>query len=125
MGYHGTYIHLVVTSLKNLICVFVYAYIRTDPRWPLPRPCDRLWRRYPCLISLGFSPHIFDHTIIAAYALFHGAYGIGASDVSSIGVAYVKANIQILECVKRCRADAHYLQTIPLTLSINLVYMAW
>jgi len=28
MGYHDTYIHLVVNSLKNLICVFVHAYIR-------------------------------------------------------------------------------------------------
>ena len=91
MGYHGTYIHLVVNSLKNLICVFVYAHILRHPQWPLPRPCDRLSLRNGYIISLGFSTHIFDHTIPAAYALFHGAYGIAASDVSSIGVAYVKA----------------------------------
>lgn len=79
-------------------------------------PCparDRLSLMNGYIISLGFSTHLFDHTIPAAYALFYGAYGIGASDVSSIGVAYVKANIQILECVKRCRADAYYLYTLP------------
>jgi len=68
-------------------------------------PCparDRLSLRNGYIISLGFSPHIFDRTIPAAYACYHGAYGIGAIDVSSIGIAYVKANIQILECVKRC-----------------------
>ena len=100
----------------------MHIYART-PGGPCPAR-DRLSLRNGYIISLGFSPHIFDHTIPAACALFHGRYGIAASDVSSIGVAYVKANIQILECVKRCRADAHYLQTIPLTLSINLVYMA-
>lgn len=114
MGYHGTYIHLVVTSLKNLICVFVYAHILRHPQWPLPRPCDRLWRRYPCIISLGFSTHLFCHTIIAAYACYHGRYGIAASVMKTVMVRYVKANIQILECVKRCWADAHCLQTIPL-----------
>ena len=89
----------------------MHIYART-PGGPCPAR-DRLSLRNGYIISLGFSPHIFDCTIPAAYACYHGAYGIAASDVSSIGVAYVKANIQILECVKRCKADAHSLYTLP------------
>lgn len=68
-------------------------------------PCparDRLSLMNGYIISLGFSPHIFDHTIIAAYACYHGPYGIAASVMKTVIVRYVKANIQILECVKRC-----------------------
>ena len=78
----------------------MHIYART-PGGPCPAR-DRLSLRNGYIISLGFSPHIFDHTIIAAYALYIGRCETAAIDVSSIGVAYVKANIQILECVKRC-----------------------
>ena len=100
----------------------MHIYART-PGGPCPAR-DRLSLRNGYIISLGFSAHLFCHTIIAAYACYHGAYGIGASDVSSIGVAYVKACHGIYEGVTHDRADAHYLNTLPPTLPINLVYMA-
>jgi len=61
MGYHGTYIHLVVTSLKNLICVFVYAYIRTDPRWPLPRPWSPEFKERVHYLPRFFPTHFWSH----------------------------------------------------------------
>ena len=112
MGYHGTYMHLVVNSWKYWsVYLYMHIYAR-GPGGPCPAR-DRLWRRYPCIISLGFSPHIFDRTIPAAYACYHGAYGIAASVMKTVIGQYVKANIQILECVKRCWADAHCLYTLP------------
>ena len=112
MGYHGTYIHLVVNSWKTWsVYLYMHIYAR-DRGGPCPAR-DRLSLRNGYIISLGFSTYLFDCTMPAAYALFHGAYGIGASVMKTVMVWYVKANIQILECVKRCWADAHYLQTIP------------
>ncbi len=112
MGYHSTYISIVVTSLKTWsVYLYMHIYAR-DRGGPCPAR-DRLWKMYPCIISLGFSTHLFDHTIPAACALFHGWYGIAASVMKTVIVRYVKANIQILECVKRCWADAHYLYTLP------------
>ena len=61
MGYHGTYIHLVVTSLKNLICVFVYAYIRTDPLWPLPRPWSPEFKERVHYLPRFFHTHFWSH----------------------------------------------------------------
>jgi len=79
-------------------------------------PCparDRLSLRNGYIISLGFSTHLFCHTIIAAYACYHGRCETAASVMKTVIGQYVKANIQILECVKRCKADAHYLYTLP------------
>jgi hypothetical protein len=87
----------------------IYARDRGGPCPARDRQCLR--NRY--IISLGFSTHLFCHTIIAAYACYHGAYRIGASVMKTVIGQYVKANIQILECVKRCKADAHYLYTLP------------
>ena len=100
--------------------VYLYMHIYARDRGGPCPACDRQCLRNGYIISLGFFPHIFNHTIPAAYALFHGAYGIGASDVSSIGVAYVKAWHGIYEGVMQCRADAHYLQTIPLLYQLAL-----
>ena len=44
-------------QLKYLICVFVHAYIRTAPRWPLPARV-RPSLAYPCIPCLGFSCRI-------------------------------------------------------------------
>ena len=119
MGYHGTYIYLVVNSWKYWsVYLYMHIYART-PGGPCPA-CDRLSLRNGYIISLGFSTHLFDHTIPAAYALFHGAYGIAASDVSSIGVAYVKAWHGIYDGVTHSRVDAYYLQTIPLLYQLTL-----
>ena len=96
----------------------MHIYAR-DRGGPCPA-CDRLSLRNGYIISLGFSPHIFDHTIIAAYALFHGAYGIGASVMKTVIVRYVKAWHGIYEGVMQCRADAHSLQTIPLLYQLTL-----
>ena len=124
MGYHGTYIHLVVNSWKTWsVYLYMHIYAR-DRGGPCPAR-DRQCLRNGYIISLGFSPHLFDHTIPAAYALFHGAYRIAASDVSSIGVAYVKAWHGIYEGVTHDRADAYYLNTISPLDHIPLVYMAY
>ena len=119
MGYHGTYIHLVVNSWKTWsVYLYMHIYAR-DRGGPCPAR-NRLSLRNGYIISLGFSPHLFCHTIIAANTCYHGRYGIAASDVSSIGVAYVKAWHGIYEGVTHDRADAYYLQTIPLLYQLTL-----
>ena len=105
-------VHLVVNSWKYWsVYLYMHIYAR-DRGGPCPAR-DRLSLMNGYIISLGFSTHLFDHTIPASYACYHGAYGIGASVMKTVMVRYVKANIQILECVKRCWADAHYLYTLP------------
>jgi hypothetical protein len=78
----------------------MHIYART-PGGPCPAR-DRLSLRNGYIISLGFSTHIFDHTNIAAYALYIGRCETAASVMKTVIGQYVKANIQILECVKRC-----------------------
>ena len=119
MGYHGTYIHLVVNSWKTWsVYLYMHIYAR-DRGGPCPAR-DRQCLRNGYIISLGFSTHIFDHTIPAAYALYIGRCETSASVVRSVTRQYVKSCYGIYEGVTHSRVDAYYLQTIPLLYQLTL-----
>ena len=111
MGYHGTYIHLVVNSLKNLICVFVYAYIRTDPRWPLPRPWSPVFNERVHYLPRFFHTSFWSHHTCSICLVSWGIWDRGKCYENSYGVICESKHSNIRMCeamLSRCTLSADH-----------------